>query len=96
MGIDASVRLREGALHLDKLNADWAGAKISADGQVPLALFSTSDLPFNLPVSQDEGVVVLQIDCAELPLHALSEATERRTGIALRAVAGKGAAIRLV
>jgi len=47
-----------------------------------------------LNVSQDEEIIILQIDCGEMERYPLSEKTERRTEIALRAVAGKGAAIR--
>jgi outer membrane protein assembly complex protein YaeT len=78
MGIDAAVRLREGALHLDELKANWAGAAISAGGQLPLNFLSTSGLPFNIPATQEPARV--QFDLTGLVVNSFSELPREMDG----------------
>jgi len=52
-----------------------------------------ADSDLKLYVSRNQESIVLLIACNEVLGAALSETTERRTTIALRAIAGKGAAI---
>ncbi|MEX2301805.1 MAG: translocation/assembly module TamB domain-containing protein, partial [Bryobacterales bacterium] len=71
MGVDAAVRLRDGALHLDEMKASWAGANISAGGQVPLGFLSTAELPFNLPQSQEP--LSFRFDLTGLVINSFSD-----------------------
>jgi outer membrane protein assembly complex protein YaeT len=78
MGLEAAVRLRDGALHLDGLKAEWAGAGISASGQLPLSFLSTSELPFNLPASQEPAR--FQFDLSGLVINSFSDLPREMDG----------------
>ncbi len=78
MGIDAEVRLRDGALQLDKLQAEWAGAGITAGGQLPLNFVSTAGLPLKLPASQEPAR--LQFDLKGLVINSFSELPRETDG----------------
>jgi outer membrane protein assembly complex protein YaeT len=71
MGVDAAVRLRDGALHLDEMKANWAGASISAGGQIPIGFLSTAELPFNLPQSQEP--LSFRFDLTGLVINSFSD-----------------------
>lgn len=67
----ASLRLAEGVLQLDRLTANWAGATISAQGDLPLGVFGAEALPFAIPDS--EAPANLTVGLSGLVVDSLSQ-----------------------
>ena len=75
----AVLRLAEGILRLDSLTANWAGAKISAQGDLPLRLFGADPRPFVIPDSKVPAKLTARVD--GLVLDSLSQLPDDVGGV---------------
>ena len=76
-GIALRAQVRDGALEIEKLSADWGPAAVQATGEIPFALLP-ADLPFTMPRRQ--GPAKLTAELVDLELGAFSEAPENLSG----------------
>lgn len=75
--IQLRAQIRDGAILLEQATALWAGAKIAADGRVPLAVLPDT-LPIDAPNTNEP--IRLNLDVAGLRLGAIKGVPERVSG----------------
>lgn len=77
--VQADLEMRQGAVLLPRFTADWGGAAVTAQGEVPLGI-----LPANLPVAfaRRQGPASLTLDVTGFRLSALKTAPEDVHGAA--------------
>jgi outer membrane protein assembly complex protein YaeT len=70
-GVDIDARYDQGALELTNLQAEWAGAKISGNGTLPLGLLPVENLSLETPAR--EGPAAFQLSMQGFIVDSISD-----------------------
>ncbi len=71
LDVNIDARYEQGALELTDLRAEWAGAKISGNGTLPMGLLPVDNLPLETPVRQ--GPALFQLSVQGLIVDSISD-----------------------